>query len=84
MSAPEKNLVEADSSTHPVDSRATHLKLRDDKLEQILLDGFERLEILIRTRNEKNVAAINNLADKLDRLTFHDQVAAIEARLPRQ
>jgi len=74
-----------DSLDHKIDALRTENRLRDEKLEQIVRSGFEKMEILIRTGDEKNAVAIANLSDKMDeRLAFRDQLAAIEARLPRQ
>jgi len=77
--------VVADSLTHQMDSLRIEIKLRDEKLEQMIRYGFEKMELLIRTGDEKNAVAISNLSEKLDeRLAYRDQLASIEARLPRQ
>jgi hypothetical protein len=77
--------VSVDSLTHQMDSLRVEIKLRDEKLEHIIKSGIEKVELLVRTGDEKNATAISNLSDKLDeRLAFRDQLASIEARLPRQ
>jgi hypothetical protein len=64
-----------------MDSLRVEIKLRDEKLEQLIRSSLEKMEILIRTGDEKNAIAISNLAEKLE---FREQLASIEARLPRQ
>ena len=52
----------------------TEMKLRDDKMEQI-----------VRSGDEKNEQAIRNLSEKLDfAIDIRERLASIEARLPRQ
>jgi hypothetical protein len=77
--------LSVDSLNHQMDSLRVEIKLRDEKLEQIIRSGLEKVELLIRTGDEKNALAISNLSEKLDeKLAFRDQLASIEARLPRQ
>ena len=66
--------VSVDSLHSEMGYMRTEMKLRDEKLEQ-----------LIRHGDEKNEQAIRSLAQKLDESTeFRERFASIEARLPRQ
>jgi hypothetical protein len=52
----------------------TEMKLRDEKMEQI-----------VRTGDEKNEQAIRTLSEKLDfAIDIRERLASLEARLPRQ
>jgi hypothetical protein len=52
----------------------TEMKLRDEKMEQ-----------LVRTADEKNEQAIRTLSQKLDfAIDIRERLASLEARLPRQ
>jgi hypothetical protein len=66
--------VSVDSLHSEMNYLRSEMKLRDEKMEQI-----------IRSGDEKNEQAIRSLSEKLDfAIDIRERLATLEARLPRQ
>ena len=66
--------VSVDSLHQEMASMRTEMKLRDEKMEQ-----------LVRSGDERTAQAIANLSQKLDfAIDIRERLATLEARLPRQ
>jgi hypothetical protein len=66
--------VSVDSLHSEMSYLRTEIKLRDEKMEQ-----------LVRTGDEKNEQAIRTLSQKLDfAIDIRERLASLEARVPRQ
>lgn len=88
--------VSLDSINIQMDSLRTEMKLRDEKMEQLVRSGDLRLEELIRSSDlrleelvrhgdERNEAATRSLSQKLDdSVEVRERLASLEARTPRQ
>ena len=61
------------------------MKLRDEKMEQLVHMGDEKIEERIRQDDEKGEQAIKSLSEKLHfAIDIRERVASLEARAPRQ
>jgi len=88
--------VSIEGLTHQIDSIRIEMKLREEKMEQLIRSGESRMELVLRSGlekieqlvnfgDERNAIAIRVLSQKIDDNTeFRERLAAIEARLPRQ
>ena len=66
--------VSMDSLHNDMASMRIEMKLRDEKMEQ-----------LVRSDDEKNAQAIANLSQKLDfAIDIRERLASLKARVPRQ
>ena len=77
--------VSVESLSHQMDSLRTEMKLRDEKMEQLIRSGDARLEAMIQSGDERNVRALQALSEKLDfAIDIRERLATLEARQPRQ
>ncbi len=77
--------VSVESLSHQMDSLRIEMKLRDEKMEQLIKAGDARLEQMIQHGDERNERAVQALSEKLDfAIDIRERLATLEARQPRQ
>ncbi len=77
--------VSVESLSHQMDSLRIEMKLRDEKMEQLIKAGDARLEQMIQHGDERNERAVQALCEKLDfAIDIRERLATLEARQPRQ
>ena len=77
--------ISVESLGYQMDSLRTEMKLRDEKMEQLVRSGDARLEELIKNGDERNERAVQVLSEKLDfAIDIRERLATLEARQPRQ